>query len=56
MPKYQIVHYFTTAKTYVVEAKDEDHALELVNGSPGVDPDTVGGPEFCDETVEELEK
>ena len=54
MAKYQVVQYFTVAKTYTVDATDEQVALDMVsNGS--VKPDTVGGEEFSDEMIEKID-
>ena len=54
MAKYQVVLYYTVAKTYVVEADNEQDASDSVsNGS--VPPETIGGEEFSDEIIEKID-
>jgi hypothetical protein len=53
MPKYQIVQYYQTATTYLVEASNEQDALDMVSNGL-VEFDTKSGSEFVDETIEEI--
>jgi hypothetical protein len=53
MKRYRVVEYYTVAKTFEVNADSEQEAVDMVAGGQ-FPPETVGGQEFCDETVEEI--
>ena len=53
MPKYQVIHYYTSSEVFEVDADTEQDALDkVVNGE--VKASILTEPEFCDEMVEEL--
>lgn len=55
MPKFRVIHYYTSAVVYEVNADTEDAACAIVNGIDPPDPVTETGLDFADEMVENID-
>ena len=53
MKKYEVIQYYGMSKVYVVEADDEQDALDKVHDGK-VRPEYVLGREFIDELIGEF--